>query len=191
MDDRLSRLSERHVRQLTQLIDAMQSPPVRNVPNIDPNDGGTSARALFFLETPGPQAINGYVSRDNCDPTAKNFLEACSEAGLDRKQTALWNVFPFCLPAGRLNPKTSEILSCISHTQAFINAFHELDVVVFCGNSAKRAMPRLNCGKAIVLDTFHTGAQSYGVLYQRAHIEMTFHFAAAILNQRKPNQATP
>lgn len=190
MDDRLSRLSERHVRQLTKQIDDMRS-PVRSVPNIDPNDGGTDARALFFLETPGPQAVNGYVSRDNCDPTAKNFLGACSEAGLDRKQTALWNVFPFCLPAGRRNPKTSEILSCISHTQAFINAFHELDVVVFCGNSAKKAMPRLNCGKAIVLDTFHTGDQSYRVLYQRAHIEMTFHFAAAILNQRKPNQATP
>jgi hypothetical protein len=190
MDARFSRRAESHLRQLTQLIDDMRS-PVRDVPEIDPNDGGTDARALFFLETPGPQAINGYVSRDNCDDTARNFLGACNEAGLDRKQTALWNVFPFCLPAGRLNPKISEILSCISHTRAFINAFHELDVVVFCGNSAKRAMPRLNCGKAIVLATFHTGARSYRNLYQRAHIEMTFDFAGRILNQRKPNQGAP
>jgi hypothetical protein len=158
----------------------MRSPDC-NVPHIDPNDGGTAARALFFLETPGPQAINGYVSRDNCDHTAKNFKRACCDAGISRTQTALWNVFPFCLPPGRLNPKTSEIFSAVSHTQAFINAFSALDVVVFCGTSAKIAMPRLNCGRATVMATFHTGARSYRVLYQRAHIEMTFHFAAAIL----------
>jgi hypothetical protein len=52
-DQRLARLEEPHVAPVMTLIEEMRSRGL-SVPNIDPADGGTRARILCLLESPGP-----------------------------------------------------------------------------------------------------------------------------------------
>src|SRR5258707_58093 len=66
------------------------------VPHFDPLDGGVGAECLFLLEAPGPQAVlSGFVSRNNPDPTAKNWFELNVAVGIDRRRTMTWNIVPW------------------------------------------------------------------------------------------------
>ena len=68
----------------------------KQVPYFDPRDGGISARVLFMLEAPGPKAVwSGFISRDNPDPTARNFRHLLAVAGIAREETLLWNIVPW------------------------------------------------------------------------------------------------
>src|SRR5690242_2498211 len=97
MDDRLMRLTEPHVAPLMELILALRSQGL-NVPNVDPNDAGINATALFLSETPGPRAVGtGFVSCDNPDPSARNMKRALGLCGFRRDEIVLWNVVPQCL----------------------------------------------------------------------------------------------
>jgi hypothetical protein len=79
------------------------------VPNIDPNDGGLNARALFLLETPGPMGVKfGFVSRDNPSPASRNMVSAFESAGLLRNQTLLWNVVPYYISTVDKNGKRNK-----------------------------------------------------------------------------------
>lgn len=70
--------------------------PGAQVPDFDPLDGGTAARVLFVLEKPGPGIHpGGFVSRDNDTPTAAAVRAFMAQAGLPRRETALWNLVPW------------------------------------------------------------------------------------------------
>ena len=56
MDERCSRLGQPHVEPLIRLVKGIRRRGVE-VPNVDPNDGGVCAEALFLLETPGRKAV--------------------------------------------------------------------------------------------------------------------------------------
>src|SRR3954467_6736236 len=90
-DERLQRLEEPHVAPLADFIRGLRTRGL-DVPNIDPNDGGTEAQVLFLLESPGPKAVgSAFISRDNPDPSARNMGRAIELAGLSRQETVLWN----------------------------------------------------------------------------------------------------
>jgi uracil-DNA glycosylase len=66
------------------------------VPFFDPCDGGTRARALFLLDSPGEEARHsGFVSRNNPDDTSEALFELQEEANLPRLDVAIWNVVPW------------------------------------------------------------------------------------------------
>jgi hypothetical protein len=167
MDDRLLHLRDSHVLPLTILIEKMRDRG--KVPHIDPRDGGIKAQVLIFLETPGPKAVNGFVSRDNDDPTARNFKNICEEVGLCREVTALWNVVPQCLstPTKSVNPKRADIRAAIDDTRRFIAEFKGLRAIVFCGGSAKYSRAQLNLDHNGQFSTYHTGDRAYHRYYHQ------------------------
>ena len=79
----------------------------RAVPHFDPLDGGTAARVLLLLETPGAgMTAEDMVSRDNRSGTARNLTKFSQEANLPRRDTLLWNVVPWIVhaPGARNRP---------------------------------------------------------------------------------------
>tara|TARA_B100001105_G_C22124866_1_gene329122 strand:+ start:8 stop:568 length:561 start_codon:yes stop_codon:yes gene_type:complete len=179
-DVRLDRLDEEHVRPLMSIIRSIRERGLR-VPNVDPEDGGTGAVALFLLETPGPKAVNSdFISRDNDDPSARNMRTELARAGFARSEVVLWNVVPHCLSteAKNKNATSGEIRASLPDTQRFIDALPGLRVVVFCGRKAQRARPRLRLPAGLhALDTFHPGAMAYN--HQRCRQDIAEKFGKA------------
>lgn len=186
MDNRLCRLGEEHVRPLMALIEELRSTGLL-VPNVDPNDGGVFARALFLLTTPGPKAVaSGFVSRDNPDDSAKNMGTSLDLAGLRRRDVVLWNVVPHCLSTidESRNPTTAEIRESIPATQRFMDRIVNLRVVIFCGKThTQKALRWLHKPTGIkFLPTAHTGAKAFNRPVHRSDIHRTFIEAARLIN---------
>jgi hypothetical protein len=174
-DPRESRLLEPHVRPLTELILSWRARGL-DVPNIDPDDGGVLARALFLLESPGPRAVGtGFISRDNPDPSARNMTAALAGAGFDRVDTVLWNVVPYCVSSVEANRNASreQIRAAAPLTQQFVDLLPALKVVVFCGRRAQIAEQFLSI-RVPTLRTFHPGAMAYNHRRLREHLQWTF-----------------
>jgi hypothetical protein len=180
----LDRLDEPHVVPLTRFVAGLRARGL-SVPNVDPDDGGVDARALFLLESPGPKAVNsGFVSRTNPDPSARNMGLALDAAGFDRKEVVIWNVVPQCISTIDENRNASprEIAAAAPDTQAFIDLLPNLRVVVFCGRKAQQARPGLRFRPGIaVRETFHPGAQSWNHSSRREHLLATFAEAARLV----------
>jgi uracil-DNA glycosylase len=192
MDPRLARLSEPHVRPLMVLIEGLRARGLE-VPNVDPDDGGQKARVLFFLETPGPRAVESYfVSRCNEDQSAKNMRRALDDAKLSRGDVLLWNVVPHCISTigKNRNATKAQVREAIPDTQAFIDTLPNLRVVVFCGRKAQQAMKylRLPLG-GVALCTYHPGSQSYS--HHREEIHETFRAASRLLGLTREETLSP
>jgi len=110
------------------------------VPDFDPLDGGIRAQCLFVLEAPGPKTKNsGFVSRDNNDETAKNFLECNGKAGLSREKTIIWNIVPWYIGTGKkIRPaNSSDIKTGVLHLHRLIQLLPELQIIVLIGRNAQ------------------------------------------------------
>ena len=148
------------------------------MPNVDPDDGGVAALALFLLETPGPRAVNSdFVSRDNPDPSARNMGIELDRSGFQRSEVVIWNVVPHCLSTAikNSNATLAQIRAAAADTQAFIDTLRQLRVVVFCGRKAQLAQKCIRLPAFVQgLSTFHPGAMSYNHRDRREHMQMTF-----------------
>jgi hypothetical protein len=192
IDPRESRLLEPHVRPLAGLISTWRARGL-DVPNIDPNDGGVFARALFLLESPGPRAVGtGFISRDNPDPSARNMTAALAGAGFTRADTVLWNVVPYCISTREQNRNASsaDIRAAAPYTQVFINLLPRLEVIVFCGRRAQGAEQHLSINVP-TLRTFHPGAMAYNHRHLREHLQRTFAEAHDLLCPHQLSTASP
>ena len=108
------------------------------VPDMDPLDGGPSARVLLLLEKPGPGAArSGFVSRDNASPTSAAIRAFLQEAGLPRGETLLWNTVPAW--NGTIKVKASEVTLGLGHLAALLPLLPRLDTVILAGTRAARA----------------------------------------------------
>ena len=143
-ENRLARLEHRHIAALTAFVRALRDEvgPQYSIPYFDPADGGQDAEILFLLEAPGPQAVrSGFVSRDNPDETAKNFLLLCEEAGVDRRRTVCWNVVPWYIGSGkRIRAATGQdVASGLQSLGRLLELLPRLTTVVLVGGKAARA----------------------------------------------------
>ncbi len=114
-------------------------------PHVDPLDGGTGARLLLLLETPGPglEPLR-FVSRDNPTGTARNLRRFLSEAAIDRRDSVVWNAVPWTIhAAGARNrsPTRAEILAGLAELPGFLALLPDLRVVVLAGRVAAEAEP--------------------------------------------------
>lgn len=136
----------RHVAPLKPLLDAIRARH-GEVPDPDPLDGGTEARLLLLLETPGPRIRRtGFVSRDNPAETAANLFRALQAAGIARRDTLIWNAVPWVIhPEGALNrtPTRPEIAAGLTHLAPLLHGLPVLRVVVLAGRVAGMAEPLL------------------------------------------------
>ena len=116
----------------------------RDVPGFDPLDGGTEARLLLLLETPGPRIgrTGGIVSRDNPTGTGRNLRRFLEGAGLARADTVIWNAVPWVIHApGARNraPRAAEVEAGLRALPRLLDLLPHLEVAVLAGRIAKRA----------------------------------------------------
>lgn len=115
------------------------------VPDVDPCDGGTDARLLLLLETPGPGTEPlRFVSRDNPTGTAANIRRFTAAAGLDRSETVIWNAVPWVIHApGARNrpPRRGEVAAGLAELPGFLALLPRLVAVVLAGRVAAQARP--------------------------------------------------
>lgn len=115
-------------------------------PDFDPADGGTGARILLLLETPGPAiGQTGLVSMDNATGTGANLRRFLAAAGLHRADLAIWNTVPWIIHAGGLNraPRQSEIRAGLACLPGLLPLLPHLVVIVLAGRVAGLAGPML------------------------------------------------
>jgi uracil-DNA glycosylase len=131
-----------HVAPLNRLVDRIRrDSPSPDVPYFDPADGGMNAQCLFVLEAPGPNAVkSGFISRDNPDETAKNFLLLNEEAALPRELTAIWNIVPWYIGSnGKIRPANrSDISLGLEYLKEVCRLLAGLRAIVLVGQKAQR-----------------------------------------------------
>lgn len=137
---RRSLLDEPHLAALRDLAARIAFETGAPVPDPDPLDGGTEARLLLLLETPGP-AIRGtgIVSRDNPTGTAANLFRFLHAAGIARAETLIWNAVPWVIHAeGARNraPRRSEIRAAAPYLAPLLVCLPRLRAVVLSGRVA-------------------------------------------------------
>jgi uracil-DNA glycosylase len=155
---RLAAIGEPHVASLTALVRELRDEmgAKYSVPHFDPADGGTNARLLYLLEAPAASAIaSGFVSQDNPDATTKNFQRLNRAAGIDRSQTALWNIVPWYVVSGtRPRPGKAPVTTAsASHLERLFGLLPHLRCVVLVGAPAAKAAP--------IIATLRPGALSF------------------------------
>jgi hypothetical protein len=112
------------------------------VPDIDPLDGGTSARLLLLLEKPGPGAARGgVVSADNDAPTGEAIFRFLQMAGVDRSRLAIWNAIPWW--NGTIRVTGAEERAGLAELPRFLDLLPDLRAVALVGARAGRAEPLL------------------------------------------------
>lgn len=112
------------------------------MPDVDPNDGGTEARLLILLETPGPHIRRtGIVSADNPSGTARNLRCFLAEAGLSRHERVIWNAVPWVIHGSGPNraPRAGEIRDGLAELPGFLSLLPRLWVAVLAGRVAGMA----------------------------------------------------
>ena len=100
---RQAELYEPHIAPLTEFVEKLRAEVGSHgsIPYFDPWDSGIDAEILFLLEAPGARALfTGFISRNNPDETAKNFLELNRDAEIPRKRTVTWNIVPWYIGTG-------------------------------------------------------------------------------------------
>jgi len=118
--------------------------PLAAVPGFDPQNGNEKAKFLLVLEVPGPKACaTGYVSFENPDATAANLRYQLSEAGVDRKDIALWNVVPWYVGNEAKTliraPTREEVQIGTEYLKLLIGLLPKLRCVVLVGSTARQA----------------------------------------------------
>lgn len=121
------------------------------VPWPDPSDGGTEARLLLLLETPGPRIRStGFVSTDNPDGTARNLRRFIAEADLDRRDLFIWNIVPWIIhPPGATNraPTAAERATGLALVPDLLGRLPHLGAVVLLGRHAAAARPAIGAAR--------------------------------------------
>lgn len=145
--DRLAQLQKAHVRDLTKFVERIRRErPGKDVPYFDPADGGIDAVCLYVLEAPGRKAAkSSFVSRNNPDETAKNWLELNKQAGVDREWTVISNIVPWYIGSKEKirTPTPEDIEDGWTYLIQLIDMLPQLRIVVLVGRKAQRIEKQL------------------------------------------------
>ncbi|MCL5960057.1 MAG: uracil-DNA glycosylase [Chloroflexi bacterium] len=171
---RLDMLGLPHMAKLKEYVDAIRAARGvdKTIPYFDSLDGGIDAKALFLLEAPGARAVeSGFISRNNCDPTARNTCGFLWDAGIPRAKTILWNIVPWYVGDNRgIRAASSEdIREGMVYLPELFKMLSDLNLVVLVGREAQHAtnqIERITNGVEIV-DMYHP---SQRVLNRWPHI---------------------
>ena len=141
--ERERELQAPHMAKLREFVQGLRRKTGKDVPDLDPRDGGTEAEVMFLFEAPGRKARDsGFVSRNNPDETASNFFTFNRAVELPRQQTISWNIVPWYVGSkGKLRPPThSDCEKGIEYLLLLLKVLPKLRAVVFVGQTAQRAV---------------------------------------------------
>jgi len=185
---RVAMLNEPHIKPLVDYLAKLKAGhPEKDLPDFDPCDGGVFAKALFLLEAPGPKAVgSGFISRDNPDPTARNFCGLLQEAGISRSDTLLWNIVPWYVGDGsRIRAvNNTDIQQSLSYLKDLLFLLHDLKVVVLVGKKAQLAKSQIfQLTDLPLVETHHPSARVFNVWpYKKDEMRTHLLQIAAIIN---------
>lgn len=141
-DPRIAAFGELHVAALELYRSGIEQ-RLGKVPHFDPNDGGTGARILLLMETPGARGSPvRFVSRDNDTGTARNLRSFCDAAEFDRRDCVLWNAVPWIIhakAAPNRRPAAAEIAEGVRLLPPLLDLLRALRCVVLAGRVAERS----------------------------------------------------
>ncbi len=137
-------LQETRIAPLTALVEQLRANTNfgPQIPYFDPLDGGVEARCLFLLEAPGRRAVeSGFISRNNPDPTARNFCILLHEAEIPREDTVLWNIVPWYIGSGRRirRARGEDVTEGVRHLPSLLKLLAHLRIIVLAGEKAQFA----------------------------------------------------
>ena len=126
------------------------------IPKLDDRYGNpSSAKILFFLESPGPQVrVSRKISLDNPDQSAKNLRSQLVDASAPLQDIALWNIVPWLRKrgAGFDKPSLATIKEAREYHQhlfkllpqlttlVFVGCYARADIVYYCSNTNYRIL---------------------------------------------------
>jgi hypothetical protein len=140
---RRAELTKEHIAPLAKFAESLRKCKMDEIPDFDPWDGGTRARALFLFEKPSSKAAaSGFISRNNDDQTAENIFNFMVEAEIPRKKVCIWNVVPGW--NGKRKVTDAELDAGVRALRELFPLLSRLTVVVFVGKKAARALPLLD-----------------------------------------------
>lgn len=147
--ERLSQLHEPHVEALTAFVDRIRKERQCGdaVPNFDPADGGVEAEVLYVLEAPGANAVkSGFISRNNPDGSAKNWLNMNEHARVPRKRTVIYNIVPWYIGlGGKIRAADStDIEQGWPYLVELLGMLSKLRIVVLVGRKAQGVEMRIS-----------------------------------------------
>ena len=159
--------------------DIMEAEGREDVPWFSRDDGGTRAKCLFLFETPNKTVLStGYATRENPDPSARNFTEAHDDAGFRREDTISWNIVPWYSEEA-----DKEVGAALPWLGRLLDMLPELRVVVLCGQTAWKATPYLYRYEPLpdlcVIHSPHPGNQAMNQPGKRDHLHAAFRKAAS------------
>jgi len=162
---KLDRLEEPHIAPLTALARRIAAERGADVPLFDPSSGGTNARVLLLLESPGPRSAtgqrgSGLISMDNDDGTAANGFLGLVESGLPRPLTLNWNIVPWYLRAVR-TPTPAEIGEAAPYLGRLLDLLPDLRVVLLLGKAAQAGWAASGPGGVRTLHAPHPSPQNF------------------------------
>lgn len=140
-EHKLARVDDPAVAPLNRLVRRWRAEG-RSVPWFDPDGGGTGARVLLLLESPGPATValgeRGISSEDNPDPTATVLRAARQASPLTAADCLRWNVVPWALggPGGWRNPRAGDLVEAGPALVEVLALVPGLRVVVPLGTAA-------------------------------------------------------
>lgn len=144
VEARAARLADSHVAPIETWRRTVEVPG-RPIPHVDPLDGGTGARLLLLLETPGPGAAPlHFVSRDNATGTGRNLRRFLADARIARRDVVIWNVVPWVVhaPGARNRPvRMGEAREGLAMLPSFLDLLRDLRAAVLMGRVARLAAP--------------------------------------------------
>jgi uracil-DNA glycosylase len=140
----------------------------KTIPGFDPKNGNETARFLFLLEAPGPNATE-FVSLHNEDPTARNLTAQFTASGVDHADIALWNVVPWYIGNKEKTKIRAAVSLDIKEGQKYLiqvlALMPKLKCVVLVGEKARRAHVYLSSRTdARILSCHHTSAQAQNTM---------------------------
>lgn len=186
---RRAMLQQSHIEPLATYLTKIKAEyPEKELPCFDPCDGGVRAKALFFLEAPGPKAVGStFISRNNPDPTARNICDLLQEASISRGDTLLWNIVPWYVGDGsRIRAVTSDdIRQSFPYIKELLSLLPNLEVIALLGKKAQYAKSQLRQLTSLpIIDTPHPSARVFNVWpHKKEEMKEQLQQIAAIINR--------
>ena len=148
--NRLDRVWEPHVAPLNrQVVQWRSLNATLRIPWFDPAGGGTAAKVLVLMESPGPRTVRPggsmLCSEDNDDGTAMALAAARERTRLPRDAYVRWNIVPWavCDDSGRpAAPKAPDLARAEPALSELLALLPELMLVVCMGAQAMSGFQR-------------------------------------------------
>jgi uracil-DNA glycosylase len=164
-----ARLWEPHVAPINRLVQEIVTEGQGDVPYVDPDSGGVTARVLLLLEAPARAAAHGsgMLSADNDDATAAHVWEAYRSSGLPREWGVHWNAVPWYVgKKEKIRAVTpAEVVAGRRWLTALLDLAPDLRVVLTMGVPARKAVAPLlgdlDQRGLTVMSTWHPSPRNY------------------------------